>query len=431
MRHLLFVVFIAIFFINSCGSSSTTPASDEETEKEESESPQIPFGSHLTSYTEGSILPNHVTQDELDKATSLFYDEWKNLYIGNDCSEDIAYVDVNAEDNDNSDTLTVSEAHGYGMMIVAFMAGYDDEAQELFDRFYRYYRNHPSEENDYLMAWNQAGNCENAKEGGNSSATDGDLDIAYALLLANAQWGSKGEINYREAALKMISAIEEEEINPSLNTVMLGDWTHPTNTTYYNASRTSDWMPEHFRAFQDATDDDLWNQVVETIYESIETLQTNFSPTTGLLPDFVINLDSSVEPAGEDFLEDDADGTYNYNACRDPWRLATDYLLNGESRAMTAVQTMNDWIKDKTNEDPSAIMDGYELDGDVHSSATYNAIDFAAPFGVGAMVSEKNQEWLNSIWDLVTQTGLDEESYYGNTLKLLSLIVMSGNGWSP
>lgn len=425
------MVHVALFLLlTSCGNASNNPASDEEIE-EESDSPQVPFGSHLTGYTTGTILPNHITQDELDNVTSLFYDEWKNLYIGNDCGDDLAYVDVNAEDNDDSDTLTVSEAHGYGMMIAAFMAGYDDEAQDLFDRFYSYYRNHPSAESDYLMTWNQTGDCEDAEDGGDSSATDGDLDIAYALLLADAQWDSEGEINYREAALNIISAIEEEEIHPSLNTVMLGDWTHPSETNYYNASRTSDWMPEHFRAFQEATDDELWNDVVETIYDTLEILQANFSPLTGLLPDFVINLDSSPEPAGEDFLEDDADGTYNYNACRDPWRLATDYLLNDDTRALTAVQAINDWIRDETGEDPSAIMDGYELDGDLDSAATYNAIDFVAPFGVGAMVADDNQEWLNSIWDLVTQTGLDEESYYGNTLKMLSLIVMSGNWWSP
>ena len=36
--------------------------------------------------------------------------------------------------------MSVSEGHGYGMMLVAYMAGYDSEAQAIFDNLFRFYK---------------------------------------------------------------------------------------------------------------------------------------------------------------------------------------------------------------------------------------------------------------------------------------------------
>ena len=55
------------------------------------------------------------------------------------------------------------------------------------------------------MSWQQCDNgtalIDGANEGSMTggycdSATDGDMDIAYALLLADKQWGSSGDIVY-------------------------------------------------------------------------------------------------------------------------------------------------------------------------------------------------------------------------------------------
>ena len=46
-------------------------------------------------------------------------------------------------------------------------------------------------------------------QGRTSSATDGDMDIAYSLLLADKQWGSDGEIDYLKQGKKVIDAIME------------------------------------------------------------------------------------------------------------------------------------------------------------------------------------------------------------------------------
>ena len=52
--------------------------------------------------------------------------------------------------------VTVSEAHGYGMLIAVSMADYDSEAKDLFDGMVRYYLAHPSQIGSHLMAWQQS-----------------------------------------------------------------------------------------------------------------------------------------------------------------------------------------------------------------------------------------------------------------------------------
>jgi hypothetical protein len=47
------------------------------------------------------------------------------------------------------------------------------------------------------------------------------------------------------------------------------------------------------------------------------------------------------------------------------------------------------------------------------------------------MADPENQRWLNALWHHIVGTPLDASDYYGNTIKMLSMIVVSGNWWSP
>ena len=55
------------------------------------------------------------------------------------------------------------------------------------------------------------------------AATDGDLDIVYSLLLADAQWGSSGNVNYFQSALNLNKAILAKEINDQTYTILKGN----------------------------------------------------------------------------------------------------------------------------------------------------------------------------------------------------------------
>lgn len=435
MRHLAVCVLLAGLLMGCTMSDPPTVSSPTEegtmapTQPSTNAGPYYPFPQHVT-YTPGSIKPNHVDQEELDQAVGAFYENWKSTYLTQGCGDGRYYVYMTTATNGGENSISTSEGHGYGMVITALMAGYDPEAQAIFDGLYTFFKDHPSVGNPYLMAWNQVEGCENVNGNSTASATDGDLDIAYGLLLADKQWGSSGAINYREEAAQVIGAIMWHEMNPETSTFLMGDWVTPGDSQFYASTRSSDLMLGHLRAYNRATGTDGWLNAVDAGYALIEAIQTNYSPETGLLPDFIQGVGTQdPRPADPGFLEGEMDGSYSYNACRDPWRIGTDTLLSGDPRGLAALTPLNTWIRGATGSDPTNIQSGYELDGTPIPDRDYTDMAFIAPFGVAAMVDAENQEWLNAIWDEVIDTPVG--SYYGDTLKMQALIVMSGNWWEP
>jgi endo-1,4-beta-D-glucanase Y len=372
-----------------------------------------PFPQH-TTYTAGTIKPDNVSQSSMDSSVQSKWTSWKSAYL-KPAGTGKYYVKYNSAGE------TVSEAHGYGMLLTVMMEGFDANAKTYFDGLYNYYKAHPSVNNSFLMAWKQNSSFQDVE--GADSATDGDMDIAYALLLADKQWGSGGTINYLQAARNIINAIMQNDVNQTLWNLRLGDWA--TGADAKN-TRPSDFMIQHMKSYQVATSDTKWTNVVNTTYTIINTLFTNNSPNTGLLPDFVINS-SGWKPAPANFLEGPDDGHYNYNSCRTPWRITTDYLMTGDTRALDQLRKMNSWVRSKTGNNPANIMAGYDLGGTATANYTDNC--FTIPFGVSAMTDAANQSWLNSIWTRAANT--NAENYYNDSIRLLSMIVMSGNWWSP
>lgn len=74
----------------------------------------------------------------MDAAVAKFYETWKNDYLRQPADKNdeyyIFYNDKGYAEPKNA--VTVSEAHGYGMMITAIMAGSQDK--QYFDGLYRF-----------------------------------------------------------------------------------------------------------------------------------------------------------------------------------------------------------------------------------------------------------------------------------------------------
>jgi len=378
-----------------------------------------PFPQHV-SYTKGSIKPNHIPQQQLDKLTLDFYRQWQKRYIKTGCKPGEYYVWFERK----GQKQCVSEGQGYGMIITALMAGADPSAKSVYDGLFDYYKDHRNN-HQYLMSWAQAKECRDMDK---SSATDGDMDIAYSLLLADKQWGSKGRINYLKEAQNMIGAIMKYEINPKTFSVILSDAVEYDSKDYF-AMRSSDFMPAHFKEFENTTGDARWKKVVDKNYSLFSYIERNYSEDAGLVPDFIINVNRKAKPAGPNFLESTYDGYYNYNACRAPWRIATDYLTTGDLRAKTINDKINRWIRETTKGNPDNISAGYTLAGNDIRHRYFEALSFIAPFAVSAMVDKKNQQWLNAVWDYLVRFKLKDYDYYDNSIKLLDMIILSGNYW--
>lgn len=376
----------------------------------------------------GFIKPNYISQDSLNSMVRSYYDSWKTKYLKSDLKSLPGgyYVKGGAtgSSDGNSGTsykqLGTSEGQGYGMILTALMAGHDPNAQTEFNGLFKTSRAFASSINSNLMGWIVA---DSSKAMGDfDSATDGDMDIAYALLLANEQWGSTGEINYFAEAVKIINNGLKNSYVTDGKRLTLGDW----QSTSSNNSRPSDWMTSHLRAFATATGDQEWNVVIDTLYSLVNQLQSSYSPKTGLLPDFVTG--DKAQPASPGFLEGDHDGEFYYNACRTPLRLVADAAHHNHSGAKNAVNKMVTWLKSSVGDSIAKMKGGYSLDGVVLSGSDYFSAAFAAPMLAASTADASNQNFLNIGWKKLATT---KSGYYEDSINLLSMLLISGNWWAP
>ena len=386
--------------------------------------PVHPFPSHA-SYTPGVITPSHVTQAAMDNTVQTSYATWKVNYLRTEGGQG-AWVKYNRTSS------TVSEAHGYGMVLAAYMAD-----QATFDSMYGYYRKHLSRIGPHLMAWKQT-----LKNGvmksvqGADSATDGDLDIAYALQVADAQWGSTGPINYRSAALAMMGSIMTYDVNQSQWTLNPGDWAHGSSSDN-NHTRPSDFMTDHLVAFAklDTANAAKWNNVSAKVAAIVNGQASKGSVNTGLVPDFMVLSGSTFVPVTGTYLEGSHDGDFDYNAARTPWRLAMSYIVNGRTDLLATAQKTNTWIRSTTGGTPTKIRAGYYVKNGANGTpyVNYDDLAFTAPMAVNAMVGgPAGQAWLNSLWTAMTGGSYPSKTdYYGDTIRMQVLLTVSGNWWAP
>ncbi|MBG0828187.1 discoidin domain-containing protein [Planomonospora sp. ID67723] len=382
--------------------------------------PGVPFGSHRIPYASGMLRPSG-SQATLDQKVVDYYRRWKAAFVKQNCGN--GWYQIISPDADHP---YVAEAQGYGMVITATMAGADPDAKKIFDGLLKYVLAHPSSITPGLHAAEQDTSCRSVN--GGDSATDGDLDIAYGLLLADRQWGSSGAYDYRQLAIRHINAIKAGELNPTTKLLKLGDWSSSGGEHYW-ISRPSDWMIDHFRAFRKATGDSTWDTVRANHQNLIASLQSTYAPGTGLLPDFVVDTNATARPAPGEVLEDPNDGAYWWNACRTPWRIGDDAVTSGDAKSLAAARKLNSWIKGKTGGDPNRIAIGYRLGGSQISGGSDPA--FFAPFAVAAMTDPGSQAWLDALWNKMLATPIDTGSYFAASIQLQTMITVTGNHWVP
>ncbi|NML38454.1 T9SS type A sorting domain-containing protein [Chitinophaga sp. G-6-1-13] len=368
------------------------------------------------------IKPNNVTQAAMNASVASYYDYWKGAYLKNNLSSLPGGYYVKGEITGNPDgykPLGSSEGQGYGMVIVALMAGHDPNAQTIFNGLFKTARAYHSSANPKLMGWVVADAA--SAQGHFGSATDGDIDIAYALILAHYQWGSGGTINYLAEAKDMINNGLKVSYVTTNKRLSLSD--SDSKSTY--DTRPSDWMMDHLRAFYQETGDVTWINVINNLYSVYSQFSATYTPNTGLISDFVVK--NPPEPCPTDFLGEYTEtNEYNYNACRVPLRIVMDYAMHGNSNALTITNKLVNWVKTKTNNNPTAIVDGYKLNGS--NRGTGQEAVFIGPFVAASVVSSNNQAFLNAGWNWLKSA---KSGYYSDSYGLLCQLFISGNWWIP
>jgi endo-1,4-beta-D-glucanase Y len=376
-----------------------------------------PFPQADNNKSFGSVIkPSDRTQTQLNDDVKAKYDLYKSDFLKT-ASGGKYYIRATGNGPGGETAQTISEAHGYGMIIFALMAGYDPNAKTIFDGMNALRKAQKSNIKSTLMSW-IVYDVNSDSDSPDDAATDGDLDNAYALLLAYKQWS---DLAYLNDAKTLIAAIKSSEMGNGKRT-KLGDWQSsggPSPLRSDHSTRSSDWMPGHFRAFAKATGDNFWTTVADNVYTLLNQCSNS---STGLIPDFATGSPARPDPTGGGTDEPNAQHYY-YNACRDPWRLATDYAHHKTSAAKTQIDKISAWLRESTNSTPNNIRDGYYLNGDEFGGS--NNMAFIAPFAAGMIANQDNQAFLNSTYRKMAE--IKNAKVYETAIQLLCMLLISGN----
>ncbi len=313
---------------------------------------------------------------------------------------------------------TVSEGIAYGMMNAVYMGD-----QALFDDLWKYEQSWL--DRNGLMDWyiNAAGTMRL----GTGAATDADEDMAFALLMADKQWGGMGTLTktYLTHAKEQITKIWNHEIFDYRHLKPGDTWgdTGTINISYY--------APYYYRLFAkvDTVNTTNWNNVIAQMYD---TLAKSLTAARGNLDNGLVPAwcDSNGNPNGGAFMTG-APTHYQYDSCRTPFRIGMDWCLFGETRARDYVAKTSAFFSGIT---VAKIVDGYDLNGmprpefQKDALAGMQSAAFVGPAGVGAMNNAINQTFVNQAYAaLATRNLLVGGTYYDESWTVLSLLMMTAN----
>ncbi|GFP77543.1 glycosyl hydrolase family 8 [Clostridium fungisolvens] len=385
-------------------------------------------------------LVNLYTQEKLNDSLIYFYSLWKKRYLRTveNSPTKMDYLFYSLDQPTSNNAVTVSEAMGYAMVIFPLMSRFDTEAKDTFTNIYNFVKNYPSVYNKNLMAWQQIktadGKIVNAEKL-TDSATDGDMDISYGLLLAQKLWGAVDKVNYRQEAINRINALMDSCVDKTDYTLTLGDWVQGIpSPTFKGVTRSSDFMLHHLIEFSkvNTQNADRWKRVIGRIVSIIDDQMTRESKNTGLMPDFFVKSGGVFIAPKTKVLESPHDGDYFTNSCRTPWRYSMPILFNN-SQVTNQISTLNRWIKQTTTQNPKNIRSGYYIANGTPGASfgDTNNLAFIAPFLVSSLTQEGNDKWTVDIWNTLIEKPIEKCTFYENTLKLMAMIVATGNWFTP
>lgn len=351
-------------------------------------------------------LTTKPTTAEAASATTL-YKQWQKVYVGGKTQK---YVKSN---NGQGATTALSEGQGYGMLATVLAAKKGVKGTHTtFNQMYKYYRAHRVSSKVPLMSWQQTKRAGKMSSVGSqkNSATDGDLDIAYALILADKQWGSKGT-NYRQAAKNLLAAIKSKEINKTTYLPTMGNWA----TSSYDVSklRTADLITGYFKTFAKYTKDGTWTKVANRSQAAVKKLSARHK--TGLFPDFIFVTGSSLKlksvPAYS--IESGTDNQVGYNACRVPWRLGQTYKMTKDATTKKALKKQLTFYNKKKK-----ITAVYTLGGKAVNNYVNTA--FTAPVNYGAKVLKQTTLQKKTAKQL--PSSIEKKNYFSATLQVVTAL---------
>lgn len=343
------------------------------------------------------------------------YENWKSKYYVS-CSDTTARIDYSGN--------TVSEGIGYGMLIMAYMG-----KNEEFMKLWKYYKARMNGLG--LMNWQYKGcNTECLSPGG---ATDADLDVAMALLVATLQWPEQTSLKSDfETLAKNISNFEFGTYK-TLTYQKKGD-----NYSNHLCMNPSYFAPGYYRAFAsyysqngNTAESVFWQKAAKDTYY---TLMRNAHPKTGLVAAWTtVNGDPVASSCSNDASGGGTPSDYQFDACRTPWRIAVDYLWWGDVNSKMFLSKLVNFVKSPAIDlggwygagGISAVASGYRSNGLKYSSMT--TVPFTGGFALAGMSADQEtaDEFLGCF------SSMKGDNYFNSSMAVLYKLLASGNFWNP
>ncbi len=321
--------------------------------------------------------PQDIYRDQLKTE----YENWKAKYFV-DCGDGSADIRKNGSE-------AVSEGTGYGMLMAVSM---DD--RQSFDRLASGFQKRRNPRG--MMSW-QFSVC--AGVWGENAATDGDLDIAMALVMADRKWGG-----YRFLAEPLITALKQYGTSNCDGRLVLrpGDMWGGCRDNVDQRLNPSYFAPGYYRVFASYLPNqaDFWNDLTRDTYTLLDLYQKNMG---GLLPDWSYSNGATAGP-------------YGYEACRVPWRVGTDFAWHGKAEAANVLKTLYDYASSRGGPAKSV---------DQKNSCFIGGLALTATARDQNAADQWYREWISNI-PQAPDPQVGDNPYYQGTLRVLYLLLAGG-----
>ena len=371
------------------------------------------------------IYPDGYRNEDVQAA----YQKWKDDTVTTSGAGGFRRVQRLASDPALQMGSTVSEGIGYGMLIAVYM-----NDPSLFDDLWKYEQLHlgkcpPAGACPSMVPMDWYISADGATPLGTGGATDADEDMAFALAMADRQWGGQGTLakTYHQFAVDQITAVWVLEVYQS-SLIKPGTWgdSATVNISYF--------APAYYRVFKSvggalpmgggASWNPNWDATIDTTYTTIANSlnAANGNQSNGLVPAWC----TSAGVPNPTAIMTGNPTNYQYDSCRTPFRIALDWCWNAEPRAQAYVAKTSNFFSAIGARN---IVDGYALDGAPQAQSPGGlSAAFIGPAGVGAMSSPAYQSFVDDAYGAVaTRTLLAGGEYYEDSWTVLSLLMMSAN----
>jgi endo-1,4-beta-D-glucanase Y len=264
-----------------------------------------------------SIVLGVVFFQNSNKDKQILYSLWTNYktqYIDTDSGRAI---------DEQSDGITTSEGQSYSMLR-AVVSG----DKSTFDKSWQWTKNNLRRTEDNLFSWQWGKRKDNSygvlfETGGQNVAFDGDIDIAYSLILANKKWKNKEYLDESKEIIKDIWTKGVIVSNSGKLILASNDLEKKYNKTsiVVNPSYFSTYA---FHTFAKITPELEWDRLADDCYFFLNKIMDTklIGDKFTVLPPDWINIDKeklNIIPSEGKKLH------FGYDAVRIPWRVALDY----------------------------------------------------------------------------------------------------------